>query len=135
MLLVIIILGIIGVIVWEVLPEKEDDFNMGASSFGIFMLFISTIIGVAAIIIGGATIANHINVDAKFTAKQNKYESLIYQLEISKEDDSVDKYFLYSEIDNWNSELIKEKRLSKNFWIGFLYPDKLYEDFEVIEYK
>ena len=62
-----------------------------------------------------AAIANHINVDAEFTAKQNKYESLIYQLEISKEDDSVDKYFLYSEIDNWNSELIKEKELSKNF--------------------
>lgn len=130
LLVIFIILGIIGIIVGAVpvLPEKDDDFDMGCIFFGIFMLFISTIIG-------GVAIANHINVDAEFTAKQNKYESLIYQLEISKEDDSVDKYFLYSEIDNWNSELIKEKGLSKNFWIGFLYPDKLYEDFEVIEYK
>lgn len=128
LLVIFIILGIIGIIVGAVLPEKEDDSDMGCIFFGIFMFFISTIIG-------GSAIANHINVDAEFTAKQNKYESLIYQLEISKEDDSVDKYFLYSEIDNWNSELIKEKGLSKNFWIGFLYPDKLYEDFEVIEYK
>lgn len=133
MLLVIfvifIILGIIGIIVGMVLPEEEeDDFDMGFIFFGILVFFISTIIG-------GLAIANYINVDAEFAAKQNKYESLIYQLEISKKDDSVDKYFLYSEIDNWNSELIKEKGLSKNFWIGFLYPDKLYEDFEAIEYK
>lgn len=128
LLVIFIVLGIIGIVIGAILPEQGDSFDVVCIFFGIFMLFISTIIGAAAI-------SSYINVDAEFAAKKNKYESLIYQLEIFKEDDSVDKYFLYSEIDNWNSELIKEKGLSKNFWIGFLYPDKLYEDFEVIEYK
>lgn len=128
LLVIFIILGIIGIIVGKVLPEREDYFNICCIFFGGYMLFISFIFGAMAT-------TNYTNIDAEFAAKQNKYESLIYQLEISKEDDSVDKYFLYSEIDKWNSELIKEKGLYKNFWIGFLYPDKLYEDFEVIEYK
>lgn len=128
LLVIFIILGIIGIVIGVILFKRKNDFDIGCFLFGVTMLFIS-------IIFGTATVANYMNIDAEFTAKQNKYESLIYQLEISKEDDSVDKYFLYSEIDNWNSELIKEKGLSKNFWIGFLYPDKLYEDFEVIEYK
>lgn len=128
LLVIFIILGIIGIVIGVILFKRKNDFDIGCFLFGVTMLFIS-------IIFGTAIVANYMNIDAEFTAKQNKYESLIYQLEISKEDDSVDKYFLYSEIDNWNSELIKEKGLSKNFWIGFLYPDKLYEDFEVIEYK
>ena len=128
LLVIFIILGIIGIIVGAVLPEKEYYFKICCIFFGAYMLFISFIFGAMAT-------TNYNNIDAEFAAKQNKYESLIYQLEISKEDDSVDKYFLYSEIDKWNSELIKEKGLYKNFWIGFLYPDKLYEDFEVIEYK
>lgn len=128
LLVIFVVLSIIGIVVGVFLPEREDDLNIGCIVFGLFMLFIP-------IIFGAMAIANYMNIDAEFAAKQNKYESLIYQLEISKEDDSIDKYFLYSEIDNWNSELIKEKGLSKNFWIGFLYPDKLYEDFEVIEYK
>lgn len=128
LLVIFIILGIIGIVIGVILFKRKNDFDTGCFLFGVSMLFIS-------IIFGAAIVANYMNIDAEFTAKQNKYESLIYQLEISKEDDSVDKYFLYSEIDNWNSELIKEKGLSKNFWIGFLYPDKLYEDFEVIEYK
>lgn len=128
LLVIFIILGIIGIVIGVILFKRKNDFDIGCFLFGVTMLFIS-------IIFGTATVANYMNIDAEFTAKQNKYESLIHQLEISKEDDSVDKYFLYSEIDNWNSELIKEKGLSKNFWIGFLYPDKLYEDFEVIEYK
>src|SRR5574344_1073771 len=128
LLVIFIILGIIGIVIGVILFKRKNDFDIGCFLFGVSMLFIS-------IIFGAAIVANYMNIDAEFTAKQNKYESLIYQLEISKEDDSVDKYFLYSEIDNWNSELIKEKGLSKNFWIGFLYLDKLYEDFEVIEYK
>jgi hypothetical protein len=128
LLVIFVVLSIVGIVVGALLPEREDDFDIGCILFGVFMLFIS-------IIFGAMATANYINIDAKFSAKQNKYESLIYQLEISKEDDSVDKYFLYNEIDNWNSELIKKKGLYKNLWIGFLYPDKLYEDFEVIEYK
>ena len=128
LLVIFIILGIIGIIVGAVLPEREDYFKICCIFFGVYMLFVSFIFGAIAT-------TNYKNIDAEFAAKQNKYESLIYQLEISKEDDSVDKYFLYSEIDKWNSELIKEKGLYKDFWIGFLYPDKLYEDFEVIEYK
>lgn len=128
LLVIFVVLGIVGIVVGALLPEREDDFDIGCILFGVSMLFIS-------IIFGAMAISNYMNIDAEFAAKQNKYESLIYQLEISKEDDSVDKYFLYNEIDNWNSELIKKKALSKNLWIGFLYPDKLYEDFEVIEYK
>lgn len=128
LLVIFVVLSIVGIVVGVFLPEREDNFDIGCIFFGLSMLSISIIFGVMAT-------SNYMNIDAKFAAKQNKYESLIYQLEISKEDDSVYNYFLYSEIDNWNSELIKKKGLSKNLWIGFLYPDKLYEDFEVIEYK
>lgn len=79
---------------------------------------------------------NHIGVDAEVARCEQRYESLVYQLEnnLYDNDNDLGKKDLYDEIRYWNEDLAKRKVLQYDPWIGVFYPD-IYDQFELIELK
>jgi hypothetical protein len=98
---------------------------------------LSMILGFIAIIMGIIVADAYITADAKVEQYQMRYESLVYQYEndiYDGDDDVVGKRDLYTDIEEWNSDLAYHKRIQKNLWTGIFYPN-IYDQFEFIEYK
>lgn len=97
----------------------------------------SVCLGVTVLVMGITIADAHIPADAKAEQYQMRYESLVYQYEndvYDGDDDVVGKRDLYTDIEEWNSDLAYRKRIQKDFWVGIFYPD-IYDQFEFIEYK
>jgi hypothetical protein len=97
----------------------------------------SVLLGIIVLIMGIMIAEANISADAKVEQYQMRYESLVYQYEndvYDGDDDVVGKRDLYTDIEEWNSDLAYRKRIQKNLWVGIFYPN-IYDQFEFIEYK
>ena len=95
--------------------------------------FISTVFCCAALVLSMVILLININIDAKIASDQEKYNSLVYQLESGSfnEGNSVARKELYKEIQEWNEDLAYNKKAQYDFWIGPFYPD-YYDNFDFI---
>lgn len=77
---------------------------------------------------------NHIGADATIVANQQLYESLVYQYEndIYENDNDLGKRELFVDIQEWNTDLARNKEIQDNFWIG-IYKPNIYDQFDFIE--
>lgn len=87
----------------------------------------------ADIIMAACLINIEINADAKAAAYQQRYDSIVYQLDnnLYDNDNDVGKKELYDQIQAWNEELAEKKVMRNNIWIRVFYPD-FYDDLEFI---
>lgn len=104
--------------------------------FGFISTILSVVLGIVAIImIIQMAIANS-GVQGQIAANQQRYDSLVYQLEnnMYDNDNELGKKELYNQIQSWNEDLAKGKALQYDIWIGVFWPD-MYDQFEYIELK
>lgn len=97
------------------------------------------IAGLAAILIIfgiGFIIAGHADTEARIASNNQRYESLVYQLEndLYDNDNDLGKKELYNEIREWNEDLAYYQQVQDSFWLGIFYPN-IFDQFKFIEYN
>lgn len=97
--------------------------------FGVSGAIISTIMITVAIL-------SNIGIQGQIAKNEQRYESLIYQLEnnLYDNDNDIGKKELYNQIQAWNEDLANGKALQHDIWVGVFYPN-IYDHFEFIELK
>ena len=100
-------------------------------------LILTVFGGVAVIIVlvmGVSIIYAHSTAEANIATNEQRYNSLVYQLEnkLYENDNDLGKKELYNQIQEWNEDLAHYQSIQDNFWSGIFYPN-IYNQFEYIE--
>ena len=99
------------------------------------ILTVFAIIAVVIVLIMGIFIIDvHSTTDAYIASNEQRYNSLVYQLEndLYENDNDLGKKELYNQIQEWNEDLAHHQSIQNNFWSGIFYPN-IYDQFEYIE--
>lgn len=125
---IILAVGIVGIALTN---HKYSLINLNGAS-----IFVAVLSGMATFAMLLVLIFNYINVDGQIAANEKKYESLVYQYEnnVYENDNDVGKRELMVDIEEWNTDLARNRERQDDFWIGIFVPD-IYDQFEFIEYK
>lgn len=128
MLLVLFIIIFIICIIWA----YNDEWGAG----GLVGTIIAAIMGLCILVSGIILVDSHGGKDAYIAERNQKYESLVYQMEnnVYENDNDLGKKELYNEIREWNEDLAYRQSIQDNFWFGIYYPN-IYDQFKFIEYK
>lgn len=112
------------------------DRYIALSFFGTLSIILASLLVVVAIGMGIVILVENSGTDAKMEDLRQRGEILEYQLEndLYDNDNDLGKRELYSEIEDYNSTIIKGKRMQRDFWYGIFYPD-IYDCLEPIDYK
>lgn len=108
--------------------------NNGESAFiPICFGIMSLLCFIAVIIMTICIIVNNSGISGLIAANQQRYDSLVYQLEndIYDNENDLGKKELYNQIQDWNEDLAKGKALQHDVWVGIFWPD-IYDQFEFI---
>ena len=91
---------------------------------------------IVAIVLSLGAIFGHITARGYIAENEQRYDSLVYQLEnnLYDNDNDLGKKELYNQIQSWNEDLAYYKAVQRDFWLGFLYPN-IYDEFRFIELK
>ena len=91
---------------------------------------------IATIVLSLGAIFGHITARGQIAENEQRYDSLVYQLEnnLYDNDNDLGKKELYNQIQSWNEDLAYYKAVQRDFWLGFLYPN-IYDEFKFIELK
>ena len=81
-------------------------------------------------------IDSHTNIEAKTAKNQQRYNSLVYQLEnnLYDNDNDLGKKELYEDIEEWNKDLAYYQKAQDDLWMGIFYPN-IFDQFEFIKYE
>lgn len=106
------------------------DTSLLAVIFYISVVF-AVFIGVSAITMTCMLISKTVTEPSELVAYQVRYESIMHQIDMYENGD-YSKRDLYAEIEDWNTELTRIKKLRENFFIkDFQYN---VDDFQLIEF-
>lgn len=113
-----------------------NDTYIALSFFGTLSMILASLLIVGAIGMGIVILVENSGTDAKMEDLRQRGEILEYQLEndLYDNDNDIGKKELYSEIEDYNSTVIKGKRMQRDFWYGIFYPN-IYDCLEPIDYK
>lgn len=102
---------------------------------GVISLTLSLVIGICLITLSYSAIAENVEANGILASKQSEYYSLVYQIEndFYNNDNDIGKKALYDQIQDWNCEVAKGQNLMDNIWVGCLYPNKIYENLQLID--
>lgn len=131
-----VILLVIGVAI-RVLGTWMDDNTRFDTEWMQMLGAIIVVAAVVAILISVVVlIFNYSGTDADIALNQEKYKSLVYQLEnnLYDNDNDIGKKALYDEIREWNEDLAYYRALQDDPWLGIFIPD-VFDQFEFIELK
>lgn len=133
--LMLILVGVgIGVIIlgkWMYDNTKYDTSWLYETGWG-----IAIIAGIVAVIMAFVIIDSHTNIEAKTAENQQRYNSLVYQLEnnLYDNDNDLGKKELYEDIEGWNKNLAYYQKAQDDLWMGIFYPN-IYDQFKFIKYQ
>ena len=116
------------IITFVFLARGESEFIPMCSGTMSVLCFIAIVIMTICIIV------NNSGISGLIAANQQRYDSLVYQLEndLYDNDNDLGKKELYNQIQYWNEDLAKGKALQHDIWVGIFWPD-IYDRFEFIE--
>lgn len=127
----ILVIGIIGVIAFNNDWFKYEWTNNIALGIGVG----STVIAIAGLVFSGIGFCvNYLGVNGYIEKCNKQYESLVFQVENNIYEDSFTTNSirdLVKEIQEWNSDLARNKVNQYDPWIGIFIPD-IYDQFEFI---
>ena len=125
-ILAVLVAGIVLAVIGDQVAN-EDVFAVG--------IIMSIILGVVFLVMSGCMIADYACKDVTIETNKQIYNSLTYQLEnnLYDNDNDIGKKELYNQVQEWNTDLAKRKRLQRNFWVGIFYPN-IYDNFDFIKY-
>lgn len=106
------------------------------SVFGTILIGIAAFLIIAAIVMGIIILVENSGTDATLEDLRQQGEILEYQLEnhLYDNDNDLGKKELYSEIEDYNSTIVRGEAMQNDFWYGIFYPD-IYDHLEPIDYK
>ena len=133
-LFVIILSVCIGCVIlgcWMYDNTKYDTSWLYGTGWGIVI-----IAGIVAVIMAFVIIDSHTNIEARTAKNQQRYNSLVYQLEnnLYDNDNDLGKKELYEDIEGWNKDLAYYQKAQDDLWMGIFYPN-IYDQFEFIKYE
>lgn len=104
--------------------------------FGGTLLAVAAFLVIAATVMGIIILVENSWKEATLEDLRQRGEILEYQVKNDLYDNNNDigKKELYSEIENYNSTIVKGKAMQNDFWYGIFYPD-IYDHLEPIDYK
>ena len=129
MLLIILTAAVVAVgIVLIVLANVK---SWGTGFAGVAISAAAGLILVIEIVIA---LIENMCIPGRIAANEQRYESLVYQLEndLYDNDNDLGKKELYNQIQNWNEDLAAGKSMQHDIWIGVFWAD-IYDHFEFIE--
>lgn len=103
---------------------------------GLISIVVSFLCAFAVAIMIIVAAVNNIGTAGLIALNEQRYESLVYQLEnnLYDNDNDLGKKELYNQIQNWNEDLANGKQMQRDIWVGMFYPN-IYDDFTYIELK
>lgn len=110
----------------------EHNFNFLYSFGGI----IGIISGIVAVIMLISIIDTHCTTDAQVELWREQYKALTYKLESGacRDEFGLLNKEIIDEIQDWNQDVVYNKRIQKDFWMGIFYPN-VFDEFETIDYE
>ena len=116
--------------------KKWDNYPYNKDWIEVVSMFVLVVSALVVLIMSIFVIIANVGVEGKIASNEQRYESLVYQLEneIYENDNDLGKYDLYNQIREWNEDLAKGKAMQNDFWLGIFYPD-IFDEFEFIELK
>lgn len=107
-----------------------------AEMIGIISIVVSVICAFAVGIMIIVATVNNIGTAGLIASNEQRYESLVYQLEnnLYDNDNDLGKKELYNQIQSWNEDLANGKQMQRDIWVGMFYPN-IWDDFTYIELK
>ena len=116
--------------------KKWDNYPYNKDWIEVVSMFVSVASALVVLIMSIFVIIANVGVEGKIASNEQRYESLVYQLEneIYENDNDLGKYDLYNQIREWNEDLAEGKAMQNDFWFGIFYPD-IFDEFEFIELK
>ena len=113
--------------------KKWDNYPYNKDWIEVVSMFVSVASALVVLIMSIFVIIANVGVEGKIASNEQRYESLVYQLEneIYENDNDLGKYDLYNQIREWNEDLAIGKALQDDFWVGIFYAD-IYDEFDFI---
>lgn len=110
----------------------EYDFDV----LSLFGWIVGVISGIVAAIMLIVIVSTHCTADAQVELWKEQYKALTYKLESSACRDELGLLSkeIIDEIQDWNQDVVYNKRIQKDFWMGIFYP-KVFDEFETIDYE
>ena len=116
--------------------KKWDNYPYNKDWIEVVSMFVSVASGLVVLIMSIFVIIANVGVEGKIASNEQRYESLVYQVEneVYENDNDLGKYDLYNQVREWNEDLAEGKAMQNDFWFGIFYPD-IFDEFEFIELK
>ena len=116
--------------------KKWDNYPYNKDWIEVVSMFVSVASALVVLIMSIFVIIANVGVEGKIASNEQRYESLVYQVEneVYENDNDLGKYDLYNQVREWNEDLAKGKAMQNDFWFGIFYPD-IFDEFEFIELK
>lgn len=127
---IFVILTVVGIVGGTVACEYDFD------ALSIFGWIVGVISGIVAVIMLIVIVFTHCGADAQVELWKEQYKALTYKLE---SDACRDEFGLLNkeiidEIQDWNQDVVYNKHIQKDFWMGIFYPN-VFDEFETIDYE
>ena len=116
--------------------KKWDNYPYNKDWIEVVSMFVSVASALVVLIMSIFVIIANVGVEGKIASNEQRYESLVYQVEneVYENDNDLGKYDLYNQVREWNEDLAEGKAMQNDFWFGIFYPD-IFDGFEFIELK
>lgn len=132
---ILVIITVVLTLTCVFFADKGSD-RIWAGSDDIMAIVAGTVAiasGVVVVIMLCSIISNNVNAGGERASLEEQYKSLRYKVESDSCRDEfgiINKQFV-DEVQSWNMDCAKYKRLQNNFWIGIFIPN-IYDDFDTI---
>lgn len=129
--LALVVLGVIGIIIWE--NDLIENWEVN-EKLGITGAFVSIFSGIALIICILIIISSHCTANVDIQKNRIYYEGLNKRIEVINSDyEDVSKSDVISDVTEWNKDVYSAKYWNKSPWTSWFWDDDFVNSLEYIE--
>lgn len=126
-----VIILVVSIVVAVICNQSYD-----TECIGFISMFVAVLMIIAILISGFIMIDEYGNADAKIAENKEICKSLTYQLKnnLYDNDNDLGKKELYTEIQEYNKNVVYKQNIQDNFWFGIYFPN-VYDQLKTIDYE